>query len=200
MAFIFEGLLGSSLTLAGLYFLLSLYTFRRLQWLQSHSSPGLNTRKLYVMTLLLTVVLRFMSFLSMVLLDLQRVHYQIDSAGSFSDDDNTKNTNNSQEHEFFEKATLVLFDFPDFCCISAYVLLIVVWSETYLKSRRHWLSSLRFRRVWMFTYFIFNILLYSAQVALYSLLFLPNVSIHLPNTTVGYVLITHPLSLVVCLM
>jgi hypothetical protein len=34
---------------------------------------------------------------------------------------------------FFEKATLVLLDVPDWCCISAYVLLIVVCAEALLQ-------------------------------------------------------------------
>lgn len=78
--------------------------------------------------------------------------------------------------EFFQKAELVLFDLPDFCCISAYVLLLVVWSEAYLKSRSHWLSSLQFKRNWMQGYLVFNILLYSSQVALYAFLFIPSVN------------------------
>lgn len=34
---------------------------------------------------------------------------------------------------FFEKATLVLLDIPDWCCISAYVLLTVVCAEALLQ-------------------------------------------------------------------
>ena len=34
---------------------------------------------------------------------------------------------------FFEKATLVLLNVPDWCCISAYVLLIVVCAEALLQ-------------------------------------------------------------------
>ena len=34
---------------------------------------------------------------------------------------------------FFEKATLVLLDVPDWCCISAYVLLIVICAEALLQ-------------------------------------------------------------------
>ena len=34
---------------------------------------------------------------------------------------------------FFEKATLVLLDVPDWCCISAYVFLIVVCAEALLQ-------------------------------------------------------------------
>jgi hypothetical protein len=169
MAFIFEGLLGCSITLATLYAILSVYTYHRLQWLQSHSSKGLNTRKLFVMTLLLTSILRTMSFLSMSLLDLAEVDYHINS----KPDSNRHLDDDGSKRDFFEKSTLVLFDFPDFAVLSAYVLLIIVWAEAYLKSRRHWLSSLRFRRVWMFTYFIFNIILYASQIALYSLLFIP---------------------------
>jgi len=37
--------------------------------------------------------------------------------------------------EFFEKAVFVLFDFPDFCFVSAYLLLVVIWAEGYLQVR-----------------------------------------------------------------
>lgn len=68
-----------------------------------------------------------MSFASMALLDLNSVDFKIRSAPAEDDD------GNPQTKEFFNKALLVLFDFPDFCCISAYVLLLVVWAEAYLQ-------------------------------------------------------------------
>jgi hypothetical protein len=173
MAFVFEGLLGATTTLAALYFLLSIYLYYRLFWIQQHSSQGLNTRKLFSMSCLLTSILRCMSFSSMALLCIGRVDFAFNSDNLTPvNDDNNKN---SYSYTFFEKSLIVLFDFPDFSYISAYVLLLIIWSETYLKSRRHWLSSLRFRRIWMLSYFIFNIILYSTQLALYSLLFIPSI-------------------------
>jgi hypothetical protein len=180
MGFIFEGLFGCSIALAAVYFLLGIHAFNRLKWLQSHSSAGLNTRKLFVMTLLLTAVLRCMSFASMILLDSERLHYQTDDGNGDGE---------GSTADFFEKSIIALFDFPDFSVISAFLLLIIVWAEAYLKSRRHWLSSMRFRRVWMLTYFIFNILLYSCQVALYSLLFLPSINEYV-ETSLIYLTIT----------
>lgn len=89
---------------------------------------GLNTRKLFVMTCLLTSFLRFLSFSSMAFLDFQQIEFKLSSTSKTVDDDDPANNS-----EFFEKALLVLFDFPDFCCVSAYVLLIVVWAEAFLK-------------------------------------------------------------------
>ncbi len=174
MSFIFEGLLGCAIILAGIYFFLAIYVYFRLVWLQKNSSKGLNTRKLFVMTCLLTALLRFMSFSSMLILDLARIDFHVNTSGedptnNFNDDDGTGNSN------FFEKALIVLFDFPDFSYVSAYLLLFVIWAETYLESRRHWLSNYVFRRRWLFTYFILNLLLYLSQLALYSLLFIPSV-------------------------
>lgn len=170
MAFVFEGLVGATLTLTILYFLLFIYTGKRLIWLQSNSSSGLNTRKLFVMTCMLTSALRVMSFGSMAMLDLGRVDFQVDSSADGFESDDASGTG-----DFFEKSSLVLFNFPDFCCISAYVLLLVIWAESYLKSRRHWYSSIRFRKAWMLGYFIFNIILYASQLTIYSLLLLPSV-------------------------
>ena len=170
MAFVFEGLVGATLTLTILYFLLFVYTGKRLIWLQSNSSSGLNTRKLFVMTCMLTSALRVMSFGSMAMLDLGRVDFEVES-------DDVSGTG-----DFFEKSSLVLFNFPDFCCISAYVLLLVIWAETYLKSRRHWYSTMRFRKAWMLGYFIFNIILYASQLTIYSLLLLPSVDKYYETT------------------
>ena len=49
---------------------------------------------------------------------------------------------------------------PDFCCLSAYLLLLVLWAAAFLKSRSHWLSSAAFRRVWLWAYLCFNAALY----------------------------------------
>eukprot|EP01035_Chromulina_nebulosa_P038727 gene38727-52314_t len=107
----------------------------------------------------------------MAVLDFEHVDYNF-----HSDPNKRLKTNDDGNGEnFFEKASLVLFDFPDFCCVSAYVLLIVIWADSYMKSRRHWLSAYRFSRVWMLGYFLFNIFLYLSQVALYSLLFIPSI-------------------------
>lgn len=197
MAFVFEGLLGATITLSILYMMLMLYVGRKLIWLQSNSSSGLNTKKLFVMTCLLTAALRFMSFGSMALLDLGKVGFHMPSSGSVLEKDDDHGPGNQ---DFFEKATLVLFDFPDFCCISAYVLLLVIWAEAYLKSRRHWLSPIRFRRAWMFGYFIFNVILYSSQITLYSLLFLPSIDKFVETTLIYLTLSAFNLALPVLWM
>jgi len=95
---------------------------------------------------------------------------------TISDDDSINANTNSNTHKFLDKVALILFDFPDFCCISAYVLLLVVWAENIILARRHWMSTMEFRRIGMMTYMVFNILLYTLQVSLYSLLFVPSVN------------------------
>jgi hypothetical protein len=172
MAFVFEGLLGATVTLACLYFLLSIFLYYKLFWLQTHSTQGLNTRKLFAMTCLLTSILRCMSFSSMALLCIGRVDFSMDNNNNLFQNDDNKDSN---DYTFFEKSLIVLFDFPDFCYVSAYVLLLIIWAETYLKSRRHWLSSFKYRKFWMLSYFVFNIILYGCQFAFYSLLFIPSV-------------------------
>lgn len=93
---------------------------------------------------------------------------------TISDDDNVDIKSNT--YKFLDKAALVLFDFPDFVCISAYVLLLVVWAENIIQARRHWMSQVAFRRIWMISYMIFNIFLYTLQLCLYSLLFVPSIN------------------------
>lgn len=175
-------------------------TFNNIQRNVNASSPDsirsqrvsgkLNTKKVFVMTILLSSLLRFMSFSSMALFDITATHYTFNMSivdGKF--DDNITGT-----EEFFEKAFIVLFDFPDFCFISAYLLLMVVWAEAYLESRRHWLSSVTFRRFWILGYLFLNITIYFSQIALYTLLFLPSVDKNLLSaliflTLTGYNLV-----------
>ena len=54
---------------------------------------------------------------------------------------------------FFEKATLVLLDVPDWCCISAYVLLIVVCAEALLQVKTYLTSDFTLFIISLFYYF-----------------------------------------------
>ena len=166
---LFEQLQIPTTILAVMYMLLSLYTGHRLLLIH-RSFPGMNTRKLFVMTCFLTTILRFMSFFSM--LGLASLRNQ--SIITISDDDNV--INKGTTIQFLDKATLVLFDFPDFCGVSAYALLLVVWAENIISARRHWMSSVAFKRILMISYMVFNIFLYTLQVSLYSLLFVPSIN------------------------
>lgn len=168
MSLVIKGLIIPSAILSIIYFSLVVYGCRCL--LNLHSiTPDLNTKKLFVMNCLVASVLRFISFGSMSIFNYFDVNIAVNT-GSVMDD-----VSPSATELFFEKASLVQFDMPDFCFVSAYVLLLVVWAEAILQSRRHWLSSYSFRRIWILIYVIFNILLYSVQVSLYSLLFFPRV-------------------------
>lgn len=190
---VFEGLTGASVTLACTYFAVAVYATKQLVWLHKNSSTGLNTRKLFVMTCLLTAVLRVMSFSSMAFLDFANEDFNINPSKQHSVDDDDDSNN-----DFFNGAFLVLFDFPDFCGISAYMLLIVVWGEAYIRSRRHWLSNFRFRRMWMLIYFVFNTILYASQVTLYSLVLVPLVDNGIEMTLIYLTLATFNIGLPVC--
>ena len=127
-----------TMILAFAYLLLSSYAIRRLIALHKYSGTDMNTRKLFIMTCLLTTVVRFTTFASMTALNYAEFHLQVDSkrvpAKVTGDDELTTDA-------FFGKATLVLFDLPDFCCISAYVLLILVCAEALLQVRMVILTS-----------------------------------------------------------
>jgi len=168
----------------------------------------MTTSKLFVMASLLTTVLRTMSFALMAILNYDA--YNLIAYNGFSGIDDKSpdgeevgggggggggGEKSSPTTEFFQKASIVLFDLPDFCCTSAYVLLLVVWAEAILAARRHWLSSLSFRRLWLKCYVVFNIFLYTIQVSLYSLLFIPSIDqvaltslIYLTLTTINLAL------------
>lgn len=193
-ALVFEGLTAASITLAAIYFAVAVHTIRQLRWLHWNSPTGLNTRKLFVMTCLLTAVLRVMSFSSMAFLDFANQNFHLNPMSNPTNDDDDGGENN----DFFNGAFLILFDFPDFCGISAYMLLILVWAESYLRSRRHWLSNFRFRRFWMLTYFVFNTLLYGSQVTLYTLVLAPFMDNDFELTLIYVTLATFNIGLPVC--
>jgi hypothetical protein len=193
-ALVFEGLTGASVTLASIYCAVAIYTTNQLVWLHKNSATGLNTRKLFVMTCLLTAVLRVMSFASMAILDLANEDFHVNPSGNnVANDDDDGDTS-----DFFNGAFLILFDFPDFCGISAYMLLILVWAESYLRSRRHWLSNFRFRRMWMLIYFVFNTVLYASQVTLYFLVLAPFIDSGFELTLIYLTLATFNIGLPVC--
>lgn len=177
MAFIFEGLIVCDIILSFLYFPLIIYTYKKLVKLNENNGNNqysnlLNTKKLFVMSLLLIVSMRFMSFFSMFLLEMneQNFHFSFsndidkDDDNNFNDDDSSSS---SKTKKFYDKSLLILFDFPDFYYLSAYFLLFVIWSETFLKSRRHWLSNKKFTRAFLLFYFVFNLVLYFIQIVLY---------------------------------
>ncbi|CCI39588.1 unnamed protein product [Albugo candida] len=76
------------------------------------------------------------------------------------------------ELNFYNKVVAVLFNLPDYLFVSSYLLVVLVWAESFQSSRHHWFSAEQFRRKWMIFYLVFNGALYLAQVFLYMMLFL----------------------------
>jgi hypothetical protein len=141
--------------LSGLYCLLSIHCYYKLKWLHG-ISKDLNTRKLLTMSCFLTSILRVMSFTTITTFAVGEINLK----SSLEGDDISENG----KEEFFEKSMIVLFDLPDFSIISAYMLIVIVWAESFLLSRRHWMSSADYRRTWLLGYLIFNTCLYTVQV------------------------------------
>lgn len=87
-------------------------------------SSVLNARKMFAMNCLLVSVLRTMSFGSMAA-------FAWLSYGDHAEADKLSDAPDTQD--FYEKALIVLFDFPDFSAVSAYVLLLVMWCESFVQ-------------------------------------------------------------------
>ena len=159
--FVFENLvLPLTAFLSVTYLVVSIAIGWKIAQLHEQSKP-LSTQKLFLATLFLSAVLRSMCFGSLV--GIQCVKSQDGGRATTYDDTSTGN------EDFFEKAEVVMFDFPDFCFVSGYVLLLVVWGESYIRSRRHWLSRLAFRRAWFYIYLVLNIIIYSLIIHHYYL-------------------------------
>ena len=160
------GIPGTTLFLAIVYLLLALLTTQRLLWLEANATRAdiqVNTKKLFVMACLVVTVLRVVSFSSITALNSRYFTLAAQDDGA------------QTPRHLTDKINIVLFDLPDFFCVSAYVLLLVVWAEAYLKSRQHWLSTNSFRHYWMLGYAVFNVNLYAVQIALYSMMFVPSI-------------------------
>jgi hypothetical protein len=163
MAIFLEGLVVPTFILARLYLVITLYGCRRLRSLHRQTTQ-LNTRKVFVMSCLLSTFLRFLSFGTMS--GLNFFDYNVESHNASGKND---------IKTFYDKAGLVMFDLPDFCFVSAYILLLVVWAEAILASRKHWISTTSYRQRSLLVYLIFNIVLYTVQVVLYMFLFVPSI-------------------------
>jgi hypothetical protein len=179
MTLILEGqLVGPTIALSVVYLALATYVAMRFVQLHRVNTEVINTRKLFVLNSLLVSVLRALTFFSVTVFNWLEFHTQIRTdfkqaaaaAAAAAEVDETLSTD-----AFFEKAVLVLFDLPAFCCLSGYVLLIVVCAEASMEARDHWLNPSSFRQGWLMGFLVFNALLYSVQVSLYSLLFVPQV-------------------------
>lgn len=70
---------------------------------------------------------------------------------------------------FLQKCEILAINFPDFFFLSVYMLLLMVWIEGSLSSRRHWLGR-RYQHTWNMAYTLFNVIIYALQFSLYSLL------------------------------
>jgi len=181
---------GTTLVLAIVYAVVSGIAARRLVWLDMLTEGNaqtselccsvrveLNTKKMFVVTCFAVTVLRFVSFASMTALNYH--NFGLLPGGGFQEQEQQQGDDGDaasrHNKSLYDKFSIVLFDLPDFCCVSAYVLLLVVWAEAYLKSRRHWLSTSSYRRRWIAGYFIFNAVLYTVQVGLCLLLLVPSI-------------------------
>uniref|UniRef100_A0A7S1XQN0 THH1/TOM1/TOM3 domain-containing protein n=1 Tax=Phaeomonas parva TaxID=124430 RepID=A0A7S1XQN0_9STRA len=153
--------------LSFLYASMTVYTFSRLKMLHAITGQALDTQKLFVVTLLLTCVLRTLSFVGLTSLAVQSIEY--------GGDDNDDTGERDEDEEFYEKAVLVMFDLPDYTIVTAYLLLVIVYAETFLHARRHWLDPIQMRRRWVVWYLGANSVLYGVQITLYTLLFVPRV-------------------------
>lgn len=160
-------LVSTPLVLAALYLGLLMHVGGALRVLQGQTLPAsLSLRKLFLVSCLVSTVLRVVAFVSLGVINLVSMR-----PGRPADLD----LSSPETLDLLEKSELVLFDLPDFCFVSAYLLLLIKWADAFLFSRKHWFSSQRYRRLFVFSFVVFNALLYSSQVGLYALLFFPSV-------------------------
>jgi len=145
-------------------------------------SVQLDTRKLFVMSVYLVLLVRIFCFITVGALNLSnvKVNYIYGNIQRYgqTDDITGGETYTYQDHyqDFYDKAVAVLFDLPNYIIISTYMLFALVWMEVFVKARFHTFDNRSLRKKWLISYMVFNILLYGCQTLIYALLFLPHVS------------------------
>jgi len=134
-------------------------------------SSHLGLKKLLVLSVILVCVIRSMTFIGLVLMDVADVkaHYLPSNASV----EIPSNHNSKDRHQsFYDASMIILFDLPNGMFVSTYILLGIVWSECFIQSRIHSENATHLKRRAVFFYTIFNSCLYGSQLVLYSIVLL----------------------------
>ncbi|OQR81797.1 hypothetical protein THRCLA_11405 [Thraustotheca clavata] len=172
MAMLFlSGLAMASYFLALIYMLMTFIAVSKLYGTRINKNASMSrTTQLLLMSTSLGCLFRTATFTTLCFLDFQHTDASLSplSAPFQAPDPHPEESDLS----FYNKVVAVLFNLPDYLFVSSYLLVVLLWAETFQSSRRHWFSAEQFHRKWMVFYLIFNGGLYLTQVVLYGLLFL----------------------------
>jgi hypothetical protein len=131
-------------------------------------SPEMSTKKLLILSVALVAVVRIMTILGVVSLNIAnvRAHYSLQPPHS------GRSSAGDRHQLFYDKSMTVLFDLPNCMVVSTYVLLTLVWAECFLDSRLHTEPARQWKKTWIIYFMVFNTALYAVQLALYGGIFL----------------------------
>ena len=131
-------------------------------------SPEMSTKKLLILSVALVAVVRIMTILGVVSLNIAnvRAHYSLQPPRS------GRSSAGDRHQLFYDKSMTVLFDLPNCMVVSTYVLLTLVWAECFLDSRLHTEPARQWKKTWIIYFMVFNTALYAVQLALYGGIFL----------------------------
>lgn len=159
---------GTTTYVLGILYLVSLvYAARRFLLLQRRwcccgcgSARGWRTPQLFLVSILVGLTMRTLSFLTLSVLALRDI--TVPSSSSSASD---------TAADMYQRLLAVLFNAGDWACISTYLLLVVVWVEALQRARRHYFSEARIRRDWRVALAVLTSFLYAAQAGLYIAVF-----------------------------
>ena len=120
----------SSYFLALCYFLSSFLTlskFRKLNLFLSSKGLRWSIIQLLVLSIALGSIFRCMSFSTLCILDFQ----QASRTAAARSDSKWKFSESATDLSFYNKVVAVLFNMPDYLFVSSYVLLLIVWAESF---------------------------------------------------------------------
>lgn len=156
--------LSVALLMASLFYLFCLVLAKRKLSVLHRNRPEMSTKMLLVLSVGLVCVVRIMTLMLVAAMNIAnvRAHYSLHPTTHHAQDKN---------QGFYDKAMTVLFDLPNCIVVSTYVLLTLVWAECFLESRFHTESVVQWKKTWLIGYMVFNSVLYTTQLVLYTCIF-----------------------------
>lgn len=129
----------SSYFLALCYLLVTVVTVNKYievrRVLQQHRQNGWSTVQLLILSVALGCLFRTATFSTLCIFDSQHAEDVMQPGGGLRRNARGTEYGQPRDLDFYNKVVAVLFNLPDFLFVSSYLLLVLVWAETFQSVR-----------------------------------------------------------------
>jgi len=122
---------------------------------------------LFTASVLFASIIRFLSFSTISMLSFKNI--ELNNTGTDDPAGGNTSWSTTQHDEFYTRVTVTLFSVGDFVFLTAYMMLVVLWAETFQRTRRHFFSVAALKRRMLSVYLGGVVFLYFMLILLYSL-------------------------------